>query len=197
MNVLEAVTTRRSTRKFKKIRVEKELVDKIIEAGRMAPSGGNVQLNHFIVVQKEDVIERLVELVEKGFSEMDLRDDMSPSVKFSVTKSKSGGYRYSYNATNLIIVCNRPENGNNYNDSACALQNMMLECNELDLGSCWVNQLRWLNGNEELNAYLRTLGMKDNEIVYGSIIFGYPDNESGIPVRRPQTITGNEVTYVE
>ena len=41
MDALEALVTRRSTRNYKPDPVEQEKLDKILEAGRQAPSGGN------------------------------------------------------------------------------------------------------------------------------------------------------------
>ncbi len=70
MNTYEAILTRHSTRKFKDIFVEKEKVEKIVEAGRLAPSGGNFQANHFFVVQNKEVIDNLALLVEKAFAKM-------------------------------------------------------------------------------------------------------------------------------
>ena len=55
------------------------------------------------------------------------------------------------------------------------MQNMMLACNELDLGSCWVNQIRHLQDNERIQAKMRELGLKEGEKVYASLAFGYPD----------------------
>ena len=43
------------------------------------------------------------------------------------------------------------------------MQNMMLACNELDLGSCWVNQIRHLQDNERIQAKMRELGLKEGE----------------------------------
>ncbi len=69
--------------------------------------------------------------------------------------------------------------------------------NVLDLGSCWINQLRWLNENPELVKYLESLGMKENERVYGALAIGYPNTESGLPSRHLMPQKGNEVTFVE
>lgn len=72
---------------------------------------------------------------------------------------------------------------------------MMLEANELDLGSCYINQLKWLNENEQLLAYMQHLGMKDDERVYGALSLGYPDTEDGKPERKPLKRSGNIVTW--
>ncbi len=73
---------------------------------------------------------------------------------------------------------------------------MMLEANELDLGSCWVNQLRWLKEEPELITYLQKLGMHENERVYGAVVLGYPDTPDGKPDRRKVERTGNKVTWI-
>ena len=38
---------------------------------------------------------------------------------------------------------------------------MMLMANALDLGSCWINQVNWLNRNPVMVAYLKKLGMQE------------------------------------
>lgn len=78
---------------------------------------------------------------------------------------------------------------------ACAIENMMVAANALDLGSCWINQLRWLNEDPRLVAYLQTLGMKETERVYGAVIIGYP--ASSQPNRHLMPQKGNEVTWID
>jgi len=51
MDLFEAIEKRRSIRKFKPSPVANEDLKKILEAGRLAPSGGNRQPWYFIVVQ--------------------------------------------------------------------------------------------------------------------------------------------------
>jgi nitroreductase len=73
---------------------------------------------------------------------------------------------------------------------------MMLMANALNLGSCWINQVNWLNSNPVMVAYLKKLGMQDGETVYVSMALGYPDTEDGMPFRRIVERKGNPVTYV-
>ncbi len=53
-NLLELVKERRSIRKFKPDPIPDEYVDKIIEAARWAPSGGNSPPWEFIVIKKQE-----------------------------------------------------------------------------------------------------------------------------------------------
>ena len=195
MEALEAIFTRRSTRDYRPDPVEKEKLELILKAARQAPSGGNSQTNHFLVIRNRDVIRTLVEMAETAFAKMEIAEDTYISLKHAIAASKKGGYVFCYNAPVLIAVANRRDYGNNLADCACAIENMMVAANALDLGSCWINQLRWLNGEPALNDYLRSLGMKENERIYGAVIIGYP--AAGLPNRSLMTQKGNETTYID
>lgn len=196
MNTLEAILTRRSTRKFQAKPVELEKLQKIVEAGRFAPTGGNCQSNHFFAISNPDVLKKLVELVQSAFAAMELREDLYKSLQNSIRLSQKGGYVFDYNAPALVVVACQKDYGNNMADVACALENMMVAANELDLGSCYINQLKWLNEDPALLAYFKELGLKDSERIYGSVAIGYADTESGLPNRAETPRTGNEVVFV-
>jgi nitroreductase len=196
MNVIEAIKTRRSTRKFKARAVEMEKLQQIVEAGRFGPTGGNAQGNHFFVISNATVLMMLKDMVQTAFAKMELRDDLYKSLKNSIMLSQKGNYSFSYNAPVLIVVANKKDYGNNMADVACAVENMMLAANELDLGSCYINQLKWLNEEPSIRGYLGTLGLKEDERVYASVAIGYADTESGLPNRNVTERTGNEVVFV-
>lgn len=196
MNTYESIITRRSTRKYLDKEVSQELLEKIIETGRYAPSGGNSQSNHFLVIQNKQIIDHLVKMVERAFSQMEITENMYRSLQNSINLSKKGGYVFCYNAPVLIIVANKKDYGNNQADCALALENMMLEANELDLGSCYINQLKWLNEDQKILSYLQSLGMNEDERVYGSLIVGYHDTNDGKPLRKVLPRKGNEVTWL-
>jgi len=197
MDALEALITRRSTRNYKPDPVEQEKLDRILKAGRQAPSGGNNQTSHFFVIRSREVLDRLVEMTEKAFSGMEITENTYASMKHSIAASKEGGYVFCYNAPVLIIVANRKNYGNNIADCACAIENMMVAANALDLGSCWINQLKWLNEEAEIVEYLRRFGMREDERVYGAVAIGYPATDSGLPNRNLIPLKGNEVTWID
>ena len=196
MEALEAILTRRSTRNYKPDAVEKEKLEQILAAARQAPSGGNNQTNHFLVIQSPDVLRKLAAMAQEAFAGMEITKDTYASLKNSVMQSKKGGYVFCYNAPVLVVVANRKGYGNNIADCACAIENMMIAANALDLGSCWINQLKWLNEEPAILEYLRTLGLKEDERVYGSVIIGYPATTDSLPNRKLMPQKGNEVTYI-
>jgi len=60
MNVMEAIKSRYSVRKYKEKTVEEEKLNKILEAGRLAPSAGNRQEWRYVVVTDKQKIQRLM-----------------------------------------------------------------------------------------------------------------------------------------
>ena len=195
--MLDFIKSRRSTRKFKDKAVPEEMLTQVIEAGRYAPSGGNSQSTHFIVVENKELLNELAELVKQEFAKMEIEENTYKSLVNSITASKRGNYVFHYNPAVLIITANKKDYGNNMVDCACALENMMLMANALDLGSVWINQLRWLNENPVILEKMKELGMADDERVYGALALGYADTEDGMPLRTPLDRTGNKVTYVK
>ena len=169
----------------------------VVEAGRYAPNGGNSQSTHFTVIENKEVLDRLADLAKQEFAKMEVTKDTYKSLANSINASKNGNYVFHYNCPVLIVTANKTDYGNNIADCACALENMMLMANSLDLGSVWINQLRWLNENPVLLNAMKEIGLKDDERVYGALAVGYADSEDGLPIRKPLDRTGNEVTYVK
>ena len=197
MDVFSCIATRHSTRKFKEEPVPQEVLDKVIEAGRQAPSGKHKNQSRFIVIRKKEVLQELIALVQQEFAKMEVTPENDDNFGGAIRAAKKGGYVFMYNAPVLIVVANKRDYGNKYADVSCAMQNMMLAANALDLGSCWINQLRWLQDNPVLRAYLQKLGMAEDEEVCASLRIGYPDTPDGLPGRRVMPVTGNPVVYID
>ena len=195
--MLDFIKSRRSTRKFKSEAVPAELIEQVVEAGRYAPSGGNSQSTHFIVIENKEVLDSLADLAKQEFAKMEVTKDTYKSLVNSINASKNGNYVFHYNCPVLIVTANKKDYGNNIADCACALENMMLMANSLDLGSVWINQLRWLKENPVLLNEMKKIGLKDDERVYGALAVGDADSEDGLPIRKPLDRAGNEVTYVK
>lgn len=195
--MLDFIKSRRSTRKFKSENVPEELIAQVVEAGRYAPSGGNSQSTHFIVIESREVLDKLAKLAMAEFAKMEVTENTYKSLVSSINASKNGNYVFHYNCPVLIVTANKKDYGNNIADCACALENMMLMANALDLGSVWINQLRWLNENPVILDAMKEIGLKDDERVYGALAIGYADSEDGLPIRTPLERTGNKVDYVK
>lgn len=189
MSILDVMKKRRSVRKFKQEQITDQEMKLIIEAGQLAPSGHNSQTSHFVVVQNQEILNELRELVKAEFAKMEVDENTYASIKTSITLSKKGKYNFMYNAPALIIATNLRGYGNAMADCSLALGNMMLMATELNIGTCWINQLKWLAENENIKKYLEKLGVSENEIVCGCLSVGYSDQPSLAPVVRKGNIS--------
>ena len=197
MDAFELMTTRRSTRRFRSEAVPEEKLQQILEAGRHAPSGGNNQSTHLLEIRNPEILRELAKKAEQEFAKMDVQPETYKSLAGSIRASKKGGYVFHYHAPVLILTANQKSYSNNIADCACVLENMMLMANALDLGSVWINQMKWLNDSDLINEVLFRIGMKDSERVYGGLAVGIPDTEDGLPVRTALERTGNPVTWID
>ena len=74
-DAMENILTRRSTRSFRKDPVSEELLNAVIEAGRHAPSGGNNQTTHFLVIRNREALSALASLAEEAFAKMEITEN--------------------------------------------------------------------------------------------------------------------------
>lgn len=191
--VLETIHNRRSIRKYKDQQITDEELNMIIEAGRYAPSGGNNQTTHFIVIQNQEVLQTLKRLAVQEFSKMEVSENTYRSLRNSIIQSKKGNYDFIYNAPTFVIVTNLRGYGNAIADCAVALENMMIAAASLNIGSCWINQLKWLADNEVIKDYVKELGIDENQVICGGLSLGYPVHSDLKPLERK----GNVVTIIK
>ena len=150
-SLLELVKKRRSCRKLKPDPIPDEYVDKIIEAARWAPSGGNSQPWEFIVVKKQELREKIVQLIMEGFggTAQKMEAIREPRLRFNFAP------QVFVHAPVFIILCGNPRTKETYplkatlelgdsifNSSlANAYLYMHLAATTLGLGSQWATAI--------------------------------------------------------
>lgn len=185
--VLDCIRGRRSTRQFQERQVEPEYLETLLEAAIWAPSGGNSQSWLFTAIQNRDVLSRINVLVREGFQSW-IPDDDYPGKHRAKTSAQKEGYCFFYHAPTLIIASNRPNYENAMADCALAIENLFLAAQSLGLGSCYINQLHWLQNDSGLRNYLYELGIPKEHTICSSAAVGYIAKESSIPLRKDGTI---------
>jgi len=115
MDTLEAIRTRRSIRKYRTDPVPRELIETVIDAGRLAATGGNRQPWEFVVVTDPA---RRAELAAMG------------------------GHGKFIEQAPVCIAVFAGEGITPFEDCAAAAQNMLLAARALGLGTCWVGNPR-------------------------------------------------------
>lgn len=114
MDVLEAIKARRSIRKYKKTPVPEEKLEKILDAGRLAPSARNSQPWKFIVLSDFQVKEKVAKLL--AFGEF-------------LTAAPLG----------IAVVVDPVMSSHPVEDGSLAAYSMLLAAHSLGLGGCWIN----------------------------------------------------------
>jgi nitroreductase len=190
--LLAAIRARRSTRSYRADPLPDALLEEILQAGRMAPSGSNNQFTHFMAITSREKLDGLRAVVTDELAGMAEREGLPPTLPGLIKRARQGPIDVTYGAPALVLTANRKGYYNALADSACALQNMMLTAAANEIGCCWINQYRQLAEAPFLRAYLEKLGLHENEEICGALALGYADKLESNPLPR----TGNPVTYV-
>lgn len=111
------ILSRRSIRRYQQEQLKNEALEKILEAGKFAPSGVNQQSWHFTIVQNTEMLER----INEGCKKLLQRSDSNFSV--------------FYNAPTLIIVSGDSKAITPQYDCTLALGTMFLAAASLGIGS--------------------------------------------------------------
>ncbi len=153
MNLKEVIAKRRSTRKFKEDLIPDDILNEILEAGRLAPSGGNAQNCFFGVVKEKEIIGKLAEAAGEQFwiataptviafcvnVDSDLKGLPEDNFGLIVNKARYGDELIKY----LNAYGNRKEMCtffNNCNPLIPGAQMFLTAINH-GLGACWVGYL--------------------------------------------------------
>jgi nitroreductase len=155
MSLLDVIFSRRSIRRYEKRSVPEDVMNKILEAGRQAPSAGNAQPWHFIVVTDPKIKEKL----SQGRWNTFIRDSA-----FTVVGCGYVGDEYGRKWSTV--------------DTSIALQNMVIAAWSLGVGSCWV-------GAFEEEEVKKILNIPDEWRVIAMVAFGYPAEQPGTKSKKP------------
>ncbi len=162
MELWEAIKKRRSIRSFQDRDVEEEKILKMIEAATWAPSAGNVQPWEFVVVRNPEIRKKLAEAAyNQRFIEK------APVDIVVVADERRSAYAYGDRGRTLYCI----------QDTAAAIQNMLLVATEMGLGTCWVGAF-----NEQ--AVKELLGIPFGCRPVAIIAVGYPAETPSAPVRK-------------
>lgn len=161
MNFDDVIKSRRSIRKFNEREVKKEIIDKIIWAGSLAPSAHNRQPWEVVVLKekKKDIIKIMRDYSSKN------SDDIS-IIKTADTIQRAD--------TLLLIYCNNFEQYEyNLLSMGAMIQNMILAATSLKVASVWIANICPMR--EEIDKCL-SIDSKSKCLV-SAIALGYSDYE--------------------
>ena len=155
---MNSIFNRRSIRKYTKQEISNELIEKLLRAAMAAPSAGNEQPWHFVVIRDKEIMYKI---------------------------PKFHPYAQMLNSANCaIVVCGdlnlETNKGFWVQDCSAASENILIEATELGLGSVWVGVYPDM---VRVNPVKALLDLPENIIPLGIIALGYP-TDSKAPVDR-------------
>jgi len=183
MDTFEAIKNRRSIRKFKADPVDDETLEKVLEAGRLAPSWANTQCWRFIVIRDQAAKDALADAIianpTLGRNPAAGGIRTAPVVIAACAEKEVSGYFSGKAAT---------DKGDYWFmfDVALALENMMIAATSLGLGMVHI-------GLFDPGVVGGILGIPDNVNLVELTPLGYPEFQ---PNPRPRKEL-SEIVYYE
>ncbi len=202
-NFIDLLKSRRSIRAYKSDPVPEEFVQKIIEAARWAPSGGNSQPWDFIVIKKKEIKDRIADLfVEsiKPLRQAELTREKELRVPGVEREIAEPGFK---RAPVFILLCGDPRLNEAFplivyqkhgaevliSNLASAFLCMHLAAKSLGLGSQWISATGGLMEDRLKNL----LDLPKEFKIYDMMAVGYPAYQVG--PRSPRQI--DEMTHYD
>ena len=197
LTVWEAIKARRSIRKFAADNVPNEMIEQMLEAARLAPSGSNRQPWRFMVVKDQESKQALCQMcagqkfIEEApvvivcfgdperYSRQEAKKRRQEFVESGVVETLSGRLADpEVRAAMDLAPEPSPEQvripviANTY----IAIEHLVLTATALGLGTCWVGA-----GSHKINRYF---GVSDRLVPVAVVPVGYPAGK--YPSERPR-----------
>ncbi|MBR2989881.1 MAG: nitroreductase [Solobacterium sp.] len=167
MNVLEAIRTRRSVRKYEDKPISLELLNRIAEAGVWAASGMNSQGAIVLIVTDKEI-----------------RDELS-KLNADVMGTDNDPF---YGAPYVLVALAPKDNPIHVYDGSLVMGNMMLAAHELGLGSCWIHRAKEVFDTKKGKEILKKAGVEGEYEGIGNLIVGYAAETPADKERKPGRI---------
>ncbi len=156
MTFRQLAESRYSVRSYSSVKPERELINDILETGRLAPTARNNQPQKIYVLESEDALRKIRDITPCAFN--------APVVLMVCGKSELA-WKNQFSGKNMMPM-----------DIGIVTTHMMLRAAELGLGSCWV-------GYFDPDAASRAFALPDDVEPLCLLPLGYPAEDS-VPSER-------------
>lgn len=179
MDFLDVIKSRKSVRSYEAQPIDPDILNEILECGRLAPTGGNLQPWEFIVVTGEATRRKMVDTTYRANSfDLSKHQDwlMGAPVLIAVAAHRVRAVARYGNVNAGALV---------YQDCAACIENMLLAAVNYGLGACYIYGFM-----EPLLANVLNLSPEYEALAFISL--GYPKGE---PVAKPKRPLAEMVHY--
>ena len=151
MDFDKVIAERYSVRKFQDKHLEQSVIDKILKAGHLAPTGCNFQPQRILVLNTEESIEKLKKCTKCHFN--------APTAML-VCYNKDESWVRPYDGALSSPV-----------DATIVATHMMLKAKDIGVGCCWVMHF---NPTE----MQKTFNIPENIVPTALLVMGYPAEDA-------------------
>ena len=152
MDFLKLATERYSVRKFQDKHLEQSVIDQILAAGNVAPTGCNNQPQRILVLNTDESMEKLKGCTKAHFN--------APTAMLVCYNKDESWVRKHYDGALSAPV-----------DAAIVTTHLMLMATSLGVGSCWVMHFN-------PTAMRETFAIPQNIEPLALLVMGYPHKEA-------------------
>lgn len=171
MNFSELVHARYSVRSYKSDPIPDDILETILEAGRVAPSAHNSQPQMIYVAKTEESRRKIADVCPCTFG--------APMILVIA---------YDQNRQRMSRL--NPGYGFGENDTAIVCTQMMLQATDLGIGSCWIGMFK----REDISAVLE---LPENITVIGLLLLGYAaDDAQPLPLHTQYRDHTETIAYI-
>lgn len=175
MNTIDCIKSRRSVRKFSKKEVPLDILKKIIDCGRHAPSSFDSQPWEFIIIKNKELLGKLLEdRVQMKEAPYDIN-----SIKFAKLEGIEKYEKMSLPPA-MIVVCGDKKRCEYTGSLLCSLatatENILLSAHSLGLGACWL-YVYDPDTPETEKQIRKILKLPSNILILCLVILGYPEGK--------------------
>ncbi|MBN1376474.1 MAG: nitroreductase family protein [Dehalococcoidia bacterium] len=169
MDVLSAIRSRRSVRQYKDTPVPDDVLQKVLEAARWAPSWANTQCTRYVVIKDPATKEKLAEMLNKGNPSTEAIKQAPIVIVACAELGKAGFYKG-------VLATNRDDWF--MFDVGIAMQNLILAAQSLGLGTVHVGFIPDSKKVDEI------IGVPEGVVSIEMTPLGYPTGETKAPPRK-------------
>ena len=156
MDAIEAIKKRRTIRRYEQKEIPVEILEKLVDGARLAPSGGNFQPWEFIIVNEKDMV-----------------DKVFPTLAWAAYLGKEGPPPEGKRPVAYIVVLINKEikAPTPLRDVGAAVENILLAAVEEGIGTCWIGSVN----RKKLSEILEVPPTHEIDCV---VALGYPAEKS-------------------
>ena len=167
--------TRRSCRAFSSQMPERELIEKVCEAGTWAPTGHGKQSPIIVAITNKTLRDRLSAMNGRIWSALKVQRGETPALE---------GFDPFYGAPVVLLVLADRRVPTYLYDGCAVLTNLANATEAVGLASCWIHRAKEEFNSEEGKQILKELGIEGDYEGIDHLVLGYPAKNIPSPLPR-------------